>query len=107
MLLLPSKGVQMPIQFRLAAFLIMSCCAFMHAQENNAIIPVPKLENDFYDWHTRHKEVLKVKDTINPEIVLIGDSITHLWGGEPAEPRKNGPKAFEEAFGKKRVLNMG
>ncbi len=77
------------------------------AEENNAVVPVPKLENDFYDWHTRHAQVLKVKDTINPEIVLIGDSITHLWGGEPAEPRKNGPKAWADVFGEKRVLNMG
>jgi lysophospholipase L1-like esterase len=75
--------------------------------ENNAIVPVPKLENDCYDWNARHAAVLKVKDTINPEIVLIGDSITHFWGGEPAGPMKNGPKAWEEAFGKKSVLNMG
>ena len=76
------------------------------SKENNAIIPVPKLENDWYDWYARHKEILKVKDTINPEIVLIGDSITHLWGGEPKD-RSNGQKAFNDAFTGKRVLNMG
>ena len=26
---------------------------------NNAIVPVPKLENDFYDWHARHAAVLE------------------------------------------------
>ena len=72
-------------------------------QENNAVVPVPKLENDCYDWWVRHKEVLKVKDAINPEIVLIGDSITHFWGGEPAGPFKNGPKAWDDVFGKRRV----
>jgi lysophospholipase L1-like esterase len=77
------------------------------SQENNALAPVPKLENDCYDWWARHKEVLKVKDGINPEIVLLGDSITHFWGGEPAGPRKNGPKAWDDAFGTKRVLNLG
>jgi len=76
-------------------------------QENNAVVPVPKLENDCYDWYARHKEVLKVKDAANPEIVLIGDSITHFWGGEPAGPFKNGPKAWEDVFGKRRVLNLG
>jgi len=76
-------------------------------QENNAIVPVPKLEGDFYDWHKRHAEVLKIKDGINPEIVLIGDSITHLWGGEPNEPRKNGAKAWAETFGARKVLNLG
>ena len=29
-----------------------------------------------------HKEVISIKDSINPEIVLIVNSITHLWGGE-------------------------
>ena len=89
------------------ACLVCVVAPVSHAEENNAIVPVPKLENDFYDWHTRHAQVLKVKDTINPEIVLIGDSITHLWGGEPAEPRKNGPKAWADVFGDKRVLNLG
>jgi lysophospholipase L1-like esterase len=84
---------------------VVCVCAF--GEENNALVPVPKLENDCYDWHARHKDVLKVKDEIKPEIVLIGDSITHFWGGEPAGPRKNGPKAWADAFGKKRVLNMG
>jgi lysophospholipase L1-like esterase len=91
---------------------ILACiaCGFVNlglGAENNAIVPVPKLENDFYDWNARHAQVLKVKDAINPEIVLIGDSITHLWGGEPAEPRKNGPKAWADVFGNKRVLNLG
>lgn len=76
------------------------------AQENNALVPVPKLENDFYDWNKRHADVLKIKDALNPEIVLIGDSITHLWGGVP-EDRKNGAKAYEATFGKRAVLNMG
>ena len=96
-----------------ASAIALACLVFgfsacrVHSQENNALIPVPKLENDSYDWYARHKEVLKVKDSINPEIVLIGDSITHFWGGEPSNGHKNGPKAWEEAFGARRVLNMG
>ncbi len=83
-------------------------------KENTAIIPVSKLENDSYDWWERHAEVLRIKDSINPEIVLIGNSITHFWGGEPklkyadGKPRKpNGPQAWNSAFGQHRVLNMG
>lgn len=76
-------------------------------QENNAVVPAPKLENDCYDWWARHKEVLRVKDALNPEIVLVGDSITHFWGGEPAGPFKNGPKAWDDVFGRRRVLNLG
>lgn len=93
-----------------ASTLAFLACGLAHvawSQENNALAPAPKLENDCYDWWARHKEVLKVKDAINPEIALIGDSITHFWGGDPPGPRKNGPKAWDDVFSGKRVLNLG
>lgn len=81
---------------------------------NTAIIPVPKLEQDSYDWWARHAEVLRIKDSVNPEIVLIGNSITHFWGGLPllknenGEPRTpNGPRSWASTFGPYRVLNLG
>jgi lysophospholipase L1-like esterase len=81
---------------------------------NTAIVPVPKLENDSYDWWSRHSEILRIKDSINPEIVLIGNSITHFWGGEPklkyadGKPRNpNGPKTWDSLFSNYRVLNLG
>lgn len=75
---------------------------------NSAIVPVGKLENDFYEWNQRHARVLAIKDRIDPEIVLIGDSITHLWGGEPDEPAGNrGAASWKELFGHHRVLNLG
>lgn len=98
----------------LAAALSLPC--FLHAQpaappvavENNAIVPVGKLENDFYDWNKRHAEILEIKGKIDPEVVLIGDSITHLWGGQPNEPKGNrGAISWKELFGEKRVLNCG
>jgi len=82
--------------------------------ENTAIFPVSKIENDSYDWWTRHSDVLKIKDSINPEVVLIGNSITHFWGGEPelqylnGAPRKfNGPNSWSSVFDNYRVLNLG
>ena len=75
---------------------------------NNAVVPVPKLENDFYDWHARHAAVLEAKKDFNPEIVLIGDSITHLWGGDhPKENLQRGPNAWKKLFADRRVLNLG
>ena len=85
----------------------------LHAQpvavaENNAIVPVGKLEKDMYDWDKRHAEILAIKDTIKPEIVMIGDSITHFWGGQPNEPKGNrGAKAWADLFGERKVLNLG
>lgn len=81
---------------------------------NTAIVPVSKLENDSYDWWKRHSDVLSIKDSINPEIVLIGNSITHFWGGEPklknqdGTPRiPKGPKTWNALFKDHRVLNLG
>jgi lysophospholipase L1-like esterase len=77
------------------------------APANTAVIPVPKLENDSYDWYARHAQVLSIRNSVNPEIVLIGDSITHFWGGEPKSNHANGPRAWQAAFGKYRTLNLG
>jgi lysophospholipase L1-like esterase/acetyl esterase/lipase len=74
---------------------------------NSALIPVPKLENDSYDWYARHADVLRVKGGINPEVVLVGDSITHFWGGEPKAALANGPRSWQSTFGKYRTLNLG
>jgi len=82
--------------------------------QNTAIVPKTKLENDSYDWWTRHSDVLSIKDSINPEIVLIGNSITHFWGGLPQLKYANGqlripngPKTWDSLFGPYRVLNLG
>lgn len=82
---------------------------------NTAIVPVPKLEEDSYNWWGRHTDVLKIKDSLNPEIVLIGNSITHFWGGkyppfistDGSAREPSGPNAWNETFGKHRVLNLG
>jgi len=76
-------------------------------EPNPAVIPAPKLENDFYDWHERHAEILRIKHEVDPAIVLVGDSITHMWGGQPAQPgRANGAQSWDALFGD-RALNLG
>lgn len=83
-------------------------------ESNTAVVPVSKLENDSYNWWNRHAEVLRIKEAIDPEIVLIGNSITHFWGGLPklvhadGSPREpNGAKSWASVFGGRRVLNLG
>lgn len=94
-------------------FALILLAGALHAQpatiaENNAIVPVGRLEKDMYDWDQRHAAVLAEKDAIKPEIVMIGDSITHFWGGQPVEPKGNrGAKAWNDLFGERKVLNMG
>ncbi|UMB60903.1 GDSL-type esterase/lipase family protein [Lutibacter sp. A80] len=82
---------------------------------NTAIIPVSKLEEDSYNWWERHNDVLKLKDSLNPEIVLIGNSITHFWGGnfppfknaDGTSRKANGLNSWKKTFGNYKVLNLG
>ena len=74
---------------------------------NSAAIPVSALEVDSYDWFARHHAELALQKTLRPHVVLIGDSITHFWGGPPAAHITNGPSAWERVFGNMPVLNMG
>jgi lysophospholipase L1-like esterase len=74
---------------------------------NTALIPVPKLEMDSYDWYARHHAELDVQKKVTPRVVLIGDSITHFWGGSPIGLNVNGPLAWQHVFGNMPVINMG
>lgn len=76
-------------------------------QANTALTPVPKLENDNYDWYARHERILKEARAMNPEIVLIGDSITHHWAGLNSIGADDATPHFKEAFRGKRVLDLG
>lgn len=80
----------------------------VEAQTNTAVVPVPKLEECGYDWYGRHAEILKIKEAINPDLVFIGDSITHGWGGQPkasfAHAQKN---TLDAVFPGHRCLNLG
>lgn len=67
-----------------------------------------KQQRDFYSWNDRHEQQLALNKTSTPEILLIGNSITHFWGGEPEEPsRQFGKDSWEELFKGKTVRNLG
>ncbi|WP_082061868.1 GDSL-type esterase/lipase family protein [Xanthomonas sp. GPE 39] len=77
------------------------------SEVNTALIPVPWLEQDSYDWYARHHAALAQGRPLQPQIVLLGDSITHFWGGPPLATRVNGAQAWQRTFGSARVLNLG
>ncbi|HTZ83336.1 MAG TPA: GDSL-type esterase/lipase family protein, partial [Candidatus Acidoferrales bacterium] len=65
---------------------------------NTALIPVSRLEPDLYDWYARHNAELSLQQSYlqknaQPDVVMIGDSITHFWYGQPAATVQNGPSA--------------
>ena len=74
---------------------------------NTALIPVSRLEQDLYDWFARHHAELDLQKRIRPDVVMIGDSITHFWSGPPEATVQNGPAAWQNAFKGMSVLNIG
>lgn len=74
---------------------------------NAATIPVPGFEDDSYDWFARHHAALALGSTLRPQVVMIGDSITHFWSGAPAAGRVSGPDSWKRLFADTPVLNLG
>ena len=74
---------------------------------NSAIAPQVNFERDSYDWLHRHADVLDAQRNAHPDVVLIGDSITHFWGGKPSTGQVNGPKSWNATFAGVNVINMG
>jgi len=64
-----------------------------------------------YVWLDRHQSVLDVvKSGEKIEFALIGDSITHGWGGKPMpnkEWKGHDPEGYDSLFGDYRPINMG
>jgi lysophospholipase L1-like esterase len=60
-----------------------------------------------YDWTKRHEAAVSLMKERQPEIVLIGDSITHFWGGDPVGGRRTGAEVWDRFFSGRRVVNLG
>ncbi|HEY0199277.1 MAG TPA: GDSL-type esterase/lipase family protein [Rhodanobacter sp.] len=74
---------------------------------NTALIPVQWLEQDSYDWYGRHRAALDAARRSSPQVVMIGDSITHFWDGPPQATRASGTASWQWLYGKRPVLNLG
>ena len=60
-----------------------------------------------YDWTTRHREASALMRARQPDIVMLGDSITHFWGGEPVGGRRTGVEEGDRFFAGRTVVNLG
>lgn len=73
----------------------------------NTMQPCRQYRDRTYDWETRHREVLKMNKTNPPEIVFMGNSITHYWGGQPRAPISRGEDSWEKYLAPHGVRNLG
>jgi lysophospholipase L1-like esterase len=60
-----------------------------------------------YDWTARHREASALMRSRRPDIVMLGDSITHFWGGEPIGGRRTGVAEWDRFFAGRSVVNLG
>lgn len=76
--------------------------------ELSTTIPVTqRREPGNYEWRKRHRDILKLNCENPPKSVIIGNSITHYWGGEPGAPLKNGEKIWDEYMRPAGFRNLG
>jgi lysophospholipase L1-like esterase len=70
-------------------------------------IPTMQNRDYYYYWATRHQEILSYNKQHHPAIVFIGNSITHMWGGEPLSSIARGTDSWDELFKPRNTVNMG
>lgn len=76
---------------------------------------IPCTQNrDFliYDWPARHEAVCRLVRETHPDLLFIGDSITHFWGGLPAdEPHRpilqKSPETWAMCTAGRTAANLG
>ncbi len=76
--------------------------------ECSTTIPV-RQRRDYatYDFMQRHNDVLKTVKEKQPEVVLIGNSITHFWGGLPESGINRGAISWKKYLDPLNTVNLG
>ena len=64
-------------------------------------------EPNNYEWQARHRAFLEQVRNHPPKAVILGNSITHFWGGEPGSSHQNGTKSWEQVMRPAGFRNLG
>jgi hypothetical protein len=72
----------------------------------SAFLPC-RQQRDSYNWLERHEDVVRLNHKEQPDIVLIGNSITHYWAGTPKAREARGERSWAKLFNGYTVRNMG
>lgn len=71
-----------------------------------AVNPYPD-ECDEYIWQERHRQIVEELANKPVEMIFIGDSITHYFGGRPVARYIRGGEIWEQFYGHRHAVNMG
>ncbi len=69
--------------------------------------PVKQYRDKHYDWNARHRQELVLNKKEPPDIVFLGNSITHYWGGVPEDPIHRGEDSWNKYMKPAGVQNFG
>lgn len=64
-------------------------------------------EADGYEWLKRHEELLEVTHHKSTKAVILGNSITHFWGGCKTVYRENGAESWSRVMKPAGFQNLG
>jgi lysophospholipase L1-like esterase len=88
--------------------MIAAICLTLALVENTALVPVARTDQGWVDRHAAQMKSAKSGEKF--ELALIGDSITHGWGGMPL-PGENwkgqDPEGYDSLFGPYKPINLG
>lgn len=76
---------------------------------NRAVVPVThNRDYPLYDWMTRHKAVLEFNKSHKVDLVFLGDSIMHRFGGPPTDGTPTtGKPVWDASFGRWNAVDLG
>ena len=70
-------------------------------------IPVIQSRDGYYDWRSRHAEILQLNKTDPPKSVILANSIIHYWGGEPKASLARGAGTWNKYLQSSGMRNLG
>lgn len=82
----------------------------LHIPLGNLATTIPvtqRREPGTYEWRARHRSFLEYARDHSPKAVILGNSITHYWGGEPGHRIKNGRETWNKIMQPAGFMNLG
>jgi lysophospholipase L1-like esterase len=78
-----------------------------YSPKNSALVPVVH-NRDPYNWMERHEQATRLTHENRTDLVFIGDSIMHNFGGPPVtQGRTQGGMVWQEFYGDRNAADLG
>ncbi len=84
--------------------------AILNEPKGTIITQIPTRQNrepGSYNWEARHYEMIALNKTEPTKVLMIGNSITHNWGGKPLNNRIKGADSWQKYLEPLQARNFG